>query len=175
MTRIRPGVPYSLGATWDGADENFAIFSKHATKVELCLFNSPNDGSESSRVVLPEQTDMMWHGYLTWILPGQIYGYRIHGPYEPLAGQRFYANKIVLDPYAKAIARTVKWASEMYGYRQGGESADLTMDRRNNAAFAPLEAVVDSAFTWGESTQRCRRFCSVAPNSRWRRCTSHAF
>jgi isoamylase len=151
MTKIRPGVPYPLGATWDGAGVNFAIFSENATKVELCLFDSPDATVESERVVLPEQTDMVWHGYLPWVLPGQVYGYRVHGPYQPTAGHRFNANKIVLDPYAKAIARTVKWAPEMYGYRQGsGADPDLTMDPRDNASYAPLAAVVDNAFTWGD-------------------------
>ena len=150
MTKIRPGIPYPLGATWDGAGVNFAIFSEHATKVELCLFDSAYDAVESSRIVLAEQTDMVWHGYLPWVLPGQVYGYRVHGPYEPLLGHRFNQNKIVLDPYAKAIARTVTWAPEMYGYTQGnGDDADLVEDNRDNAAFAPLAAVVDNAFTWG--------------------------
>ena len=148
--KMRPGVPYPLGATWDGGGVNFAIFSEHATKVELCLFNSPEDHKESLRLELPEQTDMVWHGYLPWILPGQAYGYRVHGPYDPAAGHRFNPNKVVLDPYAKAIARTVRWAPEMYGYRQGeSEDPDLVMDDRDNAPFAPLAAVVDTAFTWG--------------------------
>ena len=160
MTKMRPGVPYPLGATWDGAGVNFAIFSEHATKVELCLFDSADDPVESSRLLLPEQTDMVWHGYLPWVLPGQVYGYRVHGPYEPVAGHRFNAHKIVLDPYAKAIARTVSWAPAMYGYRQNGEDADLTMDDRDNASFAPLAAVVDSAFTWGNDR---------APGTPWHR------
>jgi isoamylase len=148
---MRPGVPYPLGATWDGAGVNFAIFSEHATKIELCLFDSADALAESSRVKLLEQTDMVWHGYLPWVLPGQVYGYRVHGPYEPQAGHRFNPNKIVLDPYAKAIARTVTWAPEMYGYTQGsGDGADLNMDGRDNARFAPLAAVVDDAFTWGD-------------------------
>ena len=148
--KIRPGVPYPLGATWDGAGVNFAIFSEHATKVELCLFDSADAAAESARYVLPEQTDMVWHGYLPWILPGQVYGYRVHGPYDPLAGHRFNPHKVVLDPYAKAIARTVRWAPEMYGYPQDGEDADLSMDSRDNSQFAPLAAVVDNAFTWGD-------------------------
>ena len=147
--KIRSGSPYPLGATWDGAGVNFAIFSEHATKVELCLFDSAHDKVEAERVVLPEQTDMVWHGYLPWTLPGQAYGYRVHGPYDPLVGHRFNPNKIVFDPYAKAVARTVEWAPEMYAYQQGGDDADLSMDTRDNAAFAPLAAVIDSAFTWG--------------------------
>jgi glycogen operon protein len=148
--KMRPGSPYPLGATWDGAGVNFAIFSEHATKVELCLFDSASDKVERERLVLPEQTDMVWHGYLPWSLPGQVYGYRVHGPYDPGAGHRFNPNKIVFDPYAKAVARTVAWAPEMYGYRQGGEDADLYIDERDNAQFAPLAAVIDAAFTWGD-------------------------
>lgn len=152
--KVRTGAPYPLGATWDGAGVNFALFSEHATKVELCLFNSAEDHKESQRIELKEQTDMVWHGYMPWILPGQVYGYRVYGPYDPAAGQRFNSAKIVLDPYAKAIARTVNWAPEMYAYRQGsGEDADLVMDDRDNAAFAPLAAVVDTAFTWGNDRQ----------------------
>jgi isoamylase len=148
--KMRPGGPYPLGATWDGGGVNFAIFSEHAAKIELCLFDSPYDKTEAERLVLPEQTDMVWHGYLPWILPGQIYGYRVHGPYDPTVGHRFNANKVVLDPYAKAVARTVQWAPEMYGYQVGRTDADLLPDDRDNAEFAPLAAVVDSAFTWGD-------------------------
>ncbi len=151
--KVRTGAPYPLGATWDGAGVNFALFSEHATKVELCLFDSADDHQESQRFELKEQTDMVWHGYMPWVLPGQVYGYRVHGPYDPAAGHRFNPAKIVLDPYAKAIARTVNWAPEMYAYRQGAEDADLVMDDRDNAAFAPLAAVVDTAFTWGNDRQ----------------------
>ena len=121
--------------------------------MELCLFDSADDHKESQRFELKEQTDMVWHGYMPWVLPGQVYGYRVHGPYDPAAGHRFNPAKIVLDPYAKAIARTVNWAPEMYAYRQGAEDADLVMDDRDNAAFAPLAAVVDTAFTWGNDRQ----------------------
>src|SRR5438552_26933 len=107
--KVRPGNPYPLGATWDGAGVNFAIFSEHATKVDLCLFDSPNARYESARIPLPEQTDLVWHGYLTGIVPGQLYGYRVSGPYEPSLGHRFNPNKIVLDPYAKAIGRGMRW------------------------------------------------------------------
>ncbi len=146
--RVRLGQPYPLGATWDGMGVNFALFSEHATKVELCLFDSPTDPKESQRIALPEQTDLVWHGYMLDIRPGQLYGYRVHGPYEPAAGHRFNANKVVLDPYAKAIGRTVGWSDEMFGYRVGDSEADLSFDDRDNAAFAPLAAVVDTAFTW---------------------------
>jgi isoamylase len=148
--RIWPGRPYPLGASWDGAGVNFALFSEHATDVELCLFESQRSAKESLRIRLPEQTDLVWHGYLPDIEPGQLYGYRVHGPYAPAEGHRFNPNKVVLDPYAKAIARRIRWADEMFGYRIGDRQEDLSFDQRDNAARAPLAAVVDSAFTWGD-------------------------
>jgi glycogen operon protein len=129
---------------------NFALFSEHATHVELCLFDSPDATKESARIRMPEQTDMVWHAFLPDCRPNQLYGYRVHGPYEPAAGQRFNPNKVVMDPYAKAVARTVRWADEMFGYEVGHPDADLSFDPRDNAAYAPLAAVVDPAFTWGD-------------------------
>ena len=99
--RVWPGTPYPLGATWDGVGVNFAIFSEHATRVELCLFESPEADVESVTIPLSEQTDMVWHGYLPDVRPGQLYGYRVHGPYEPHHGHRFNPHKLVIDPYAK--------------------------------------------------------------------------
>ena len=148
--RVWPGYPYPLGATWTGVGVNFALFSEHATHVELCLFDSPDATKESARIRMPEQTDMVWHAFLPDCRPNQLYGYRVHGPYEPAAGQRFNPNKVVMDPYAKAVARTVRWADEMFGYEVGHPDADLSFDPRDNAAYAPLAAVVDPAFTWGE-------------------------
>jgi len=129
---------------------NFAIHSEGATSVELCLFNSPTDEVESERIRLPEQTNMVWHGYLPDVRPGQLYGYRLHGPWNPLAGLRFNRNKVVLDPYAKAIGRPVRWDDSMFAYTVGSPDLDLAFDGRDNAAFAPLAAVVDPAFTWGD-------------------------
>jgi len=149
--RIWPGAPYPLGATWDGVGVNFALFSAHASKVELCLFDSPTATRESHRVTLPEQTDMVWHGYMPDVRPGQLYGYRVHGPYDPQAGHRFNPNKVVMDPYAKAVGRTVRWGQyEMFGYKVGDPAADVSFDDRDNAAFAPLGTVIDSTFTWGD-------------------------
>src|SRR5918996_957148 len=148
--RVWPGQPYPLGATWTGLGVNFAVYSSHATKVELCLFDSPQAAKESARIALPEHTDMVWHGYLPDIRPGQLYGYRIHGPYDPAAGHRFNPNKIVLDPYAKSLGRPVRWDDSMFGYTVNSPGADLTFDARNNASFAPLAAVIDPAFTWGD-------------------------
>src|SRR3954451_8661495 len=148
--RVWPGRPYPLGATWDGAGVNFALFTEHATKVELCLFDKPDATQESQRLEVREYTDQVWHLYLPDLLPGQLYGYRIHGPYEPAKGHRFNPNKVVLDPYAKAIGRDLRWDDSLFGYKIGDAKADLSFDARDNAAFAPLASVVDTAFTWGD-------------------------
>jgi glycogen operon protein len=148
--RIWPGRPYPLGATWDGSGVNFALYSENATKVEICLFDDADAKQETVRVPLKEQTDMVWHGYLPDLRPGHLYGFRVHGPYEPSKGHRFNPNKVLLDPYAKAIGRDVRWTDEMWGYKLGDAEADLSFDDRDNAAFAPLAAVVDPAFTWGD-------------------------
>ncbi len=150
MTRLRPGSPYPLGATWDGLGVNFALFTQSATRVELCLFDSAEATAESARLELPEQTDQVWHGYLPAARPGQLYGYRVHGPYDPRAGHRFNPHKVLLDPYAKAIGRLTRWRDEIFGYRIGDPAADLSMDDRDNAAWAPLAAVIDPSFVWGE-------------------------
>ncbi|MBL8023848.1 MAG: glycogen debranching protein GlgX [Elusimicrobia bacterium] len=149
---IKPGQPYPLGANWDGRGVNFSLFSENATKVELCLFDSVDAKVESERIPLTARTDMAWHIYLPDLRPGQLYGYRVHGPYDPTQGHRFNPAKIVMDPYAKAVARPVTWSDEMFGYRIGDPEADLSMDDRDNAAFAPLAAVADTAFTWGNDT-----------------------
>jgi isoamylase len=145
--RVWPGAPYPLGATWDGVGVNFAIFSEHATKVELCLFDSPDAELESLTIPLSEQTDMVWHGYLPDVHPGQLYGYRVHGPFAPHFGYRFNPNKLVLDPYAKVIGRAGRWHDSLFGFKPGTD--DTTFDDRDSAPYAPLGAVADSAFTWG--------------------------
>jgi isoamylase len=145
-----PGSPYPLGATWDGIGVNFALFAEHASSVELCLFDSVDAKRESGRVRLTEQTDMVWHVHLPDVQPGQLYGYRLDGPYDPSKGHRYNPSKIVLDPYAKSVARPLQWADEMFGYRIGDPAMDLSRDDRDNAIFAPLAAVVDPAFTWGD-------------------------
>lgn len=148
--RIWPGRPYPLGATWDGTGVNFALFSENATKVELCLFDTADQQRESQRIELREQTDHVWHAYLPELTPGQIYGYRVSGPYEPAKGHRFNPHKIVLDPYARAIARDVQWSDAVFGYQVGSPEGDLSFDERDSAPFAPLATVVDPAFTWGD-------------------------
>ncbi len=147
--RIWPGRPYPLGATWDGSGVNFALFSEHATKVELCLFDGPDSTGESHRILLPERTHRIWHASLPDVRPGQLYGYRVHGPYDPAAGHRFNPNKVLFDPYAKGIGRTVRWDDSLFGYRIGDPAEDLSFDERDDARFAPLGVVIDPAFTWG--------------------------
>ncbi|MEO8256084.1 MAG: glycogen debranching protein GlgX [Acidobacteriota bacterium] len=159
--RVWPGDPYPLGATWTGVGVNFAIFSAHATRVDLCLFDSADATTESQRVTLPEYTDMIWHAFLPDARPNQLYGYRLFGPYAPAQGHRFNPNKVVMDPYAKAVARTVRWADELFGYELDHPDADLSFDSRDNAAFAPLAAVVDPAFTWGDDRPPKTPWCNT--------------
>ena len=147
--RKRPGRPYPLGATWDGEGVNFAIFSENATGVDLCLFDIGDQDHEHLRMPLDECTDQVWHVYLPEVRPGQLYGYRVHGPYDPPAGHRFNASKLLIDPYAKALTGIVKWSDAMFGYRVGQSKEDLVMDERNNAANVPKGVVVDQSFSWG--------------------------
>jgi isoamylase len=146
--RVWPGSPYPLGATWDGVGVNFAIFSEHGTRVELCLFDSIDAEVESVTIPLPEHTDMVWHGYLPDVRPGQLYGYRVHGPFAPHTGYRFNPHKLVMDPYAKVVGRTVEWHESLFGFTFGSD--DTTFDDRDSAPYAPLAAVIDNAFTWGD-------------------------
>lgn len=156
--RILPGKPYPLGATWDGLGVNFAIFSENATKVELCLFDSPEARHESKRIELTEYNNQIYHVYLKDIRPNQVYGYRVYGPYDPEEGLRFNHNKVLVDPYAKSIVRTGAWDDSLFGYEIGHDDDDLSFDGRDNAAYAPLCAVVDQSFTWGNDTP---------PNTPW--------
>jgi len=146
--RVWPGSPYPLGATWDGVGVNFALFSEHATRVELCLFDSVHAEFESLTIPLPEHTDMVWHGYLPDVQPGQLYGYRVHGPFAPHAGHRFNPSKLLVDPYARVLGRPARWNEALFGFTFGED--DTTVDGRDSAPFAPLAAVVDNAFTWGD-------------------------
>jgi glycogen operon protein len=145
-------LPYPLGATWDGLGVNFALFSANATKVELCLFDAGGQ-REIERISLPEYTDEVWHGYLPDARPGTVYGYRVHGPYEPAAGHRFNPNKLLLDPYAKQLVGQLKWNPALFGYHvETGD--DLTFDARDSAPFNFKGSVIDTAFTWGASAHR---------------------
>ncbi|ANB01401.1 glycogen debranching protein GlgX [Ectothiorhodospira sp. BSL-9] len=146
---IWPGSPYPLGSTWDGEGVNFALFSEHAERVELCLF-SESGRRELERIEMRWQTDQVFHCYLPEARPGLLYGYRVHGPHDPAAGHRFNPNKLLIDPYAKALHGQVKWNDALFGYRIGAEEADLVMDKRDSAPGMPKGQVIDTAFTWGD-------------------------
>jgi glycogen operon protein len=147
-TRVSGGMPFPLGATWDGSGVNVAVFSAHATKIELCLFDA--DGRrEIERIPLPEFTHEVWHGYFPDLRPGQLYGLRAHGPYEPAAGHRFNPNKLLLDPYTRALSGEIRWHDSLYGYRIGHRNQDLSFDRRDSARAMPKCRIIDPAHTWG--------------------------
>jgi isoamylase len=148
-TAVWRGQPQPLGATWDGQGVNFALFSERAERVELCLFD-PRTRRETERIAMRWQTNQVWHCYLPDARPGLLYGYRVHGPYDPKQGLRFNPNKLLLDPYAKHIDGGIKWSDALFGYRVGGAREDLTMDRRDDAPGMPKCRVVDTAFTWGD-------------------------
>ena len=150
MTSVKTflGHPYPLGATWMGNGVNFAIFSEHATGVELCLFDNIEATEENIRIPVNEHTDQVWHVFLPDVRPGQLYGFRVAGPYDPEHGLRFNSSKLLLDPYAKAIAGEVSWADEMFGYVIGGEKEDLTQDFRDDAWGVPKSVVIDTGFDW---------------------------
>ncbi|MFW5818937.1 MAG: glycogen debranching protein GlgX [Desulfovermiculus sp.] len=148
--RVWPGRPYPLGATWDGLGVNFALFSEHADKVELCLFESAQSRQEKQRIELLQFTDQVWHAYLPDVRPGQVYGYRVYGPYRPEMGLRFNPHKVLVDPYAKSVVRQTQWDESMYGYRRCALHEDAGRDQRDNAAYAPLCAVIDPSFVWGD-------------------------
>ncbi|MCP9468906.1 MAG: glycogen debranching protein GlgX [Nitrospira sp.] len=143
-----PGSPYPLGATWDGSGVNFALFSEHATGVELCLFDGPDGNNQIACIPMMEQTDLVWHGYVPDIRPGQRYGFRVHGPYDPAVGHRFNPAKLLLDPYAKAIDGTIRWNDTLFAYQVGHQNSDLSKDERDSAAAMPKSVVVDQNFDW---------------------------
>ncbi|MCU1325845.1 MAG: glycogen debranching enzyme [Bryobacterales bacterium] len=150
--RIKEGSPHPRGSTWDGAGTNFSVFSGHATKVEVCLFDESGQ-QELQRIALPEYTDQVWHGYLPAVRPGTLYGYRVHGPYEPEAGHRFNPNKLLLDPYASAHMGTLTWDPAVFGY-QLESLDDRTFDERDSAPFMPKCRVVDPNFEWSDLPDR---------------------
>lgn len=144
---IWPGKPYPLGATWDGEGVNFALFSEHAEKVELCLFDT-RGRRETDRIEMQEQTDLVWHCYLPGAKPGLLYGYRVHGPYQPQRGHRFNPNKLLLDPYAKAMVGRLRWSDAHFGYKIGARQEDLSFDWRDSALVMPKCQVIDPSFDW---------------------------
>ncbi|HCZ15518.1 MAG TPA: glycogen debranching enzyme GlgX [Candidatus Accumulibacter sp.] len=157
VTAVWPGAPAPRGATWDGEGVNFAIFSEHAERVELCLFD-PTGKKEVQRIELREQTDLIWHCYLPEARPGLLYGYRIYGPYDPARGHRFNGHKLLIEPYAKDIVGQVRWSDAHFSYKIGNRKEDLSFDRRDNHAGMPKCRVIDPAFTWGNDR---------APNIPW--------
>ena len=146
---IRAGHPFPLGATFDGDGVNFAVFSEHATRVTLCIFDA--EGAEVEIITLPEREGHVWHGYIPGMRPGQEYGYRMHGPYKPEEGHRFNPYKLLIDPYAKRLTGHPIWNDALYGYKVGHKDADLSFDKRDSAPFMPRSVVVDPAFSWGDT------------------------
>ena len=149
ISAVWPGRPWPRGATWDGEGVNFSLFSANATRVELCIFDA-SGRREVQRVELRELTDDAWHAYLPEARPGLLYGYRVHGPYDPARGHRFNPHKLLIEPYAKHIQGDLRWSDAHFGYRIGHPKADLSFDRRDDAAGMPKCRVVDPAFTWGD-------------------------
>jgi isoamylase len=147
---VRPGTPYPLGATWDGEGVNFALFAEHATQVDLCLFDGADDARESVRVPLPEREEFVWHAYLPDARPGQLYAYRVAGPYAPPEGDRFNPAKLLIDPYAKAISGTIRWSDALFGYVPGDPAGDLSCNHAESAGGLPKCVVVEPAFTWAD-------------------------
>jgi glycogen operon protein len=148
--KIWPGNPFPLGAEWDGLGVNFAIYSEHADAVELLLFENAEATQPNHTVFLPEQTGPVWHGYVPQLRPGQLYGYRVHGRHAPSEGYRFNAHKVLLDPYARAIGRPLRWHDSLFGYRIGDPAADLSLNTEDSAPYAPLAAVIETGFPWGD-------------------------
>jgi isoamylase len=151
--KVMPGRPYPLGATWDGSSVNFALFSEHATEVELCLFDSPDAQSERERIRLREATGFVRHACIEGLGPGQVYGYRVSGPYEPEHGHRFNPSKLLLDPYAKAVVGSLDWGAPVFGYEVGHRDADLSFSREDSAHAVPRGIVVDEAYDWEGDTR----------------------
>jgi glycogen operon protein len=151
--RILPGRPFPLGATFDGEGVNFAVFSENAEGMELCLFNHADDKEEFVKVKIEEVTHRIWHAYLPGIKAGQLYGYRAHGRYEPQNGHRFNPNKLLVDPYTKALAGTLKWDNALFSYEIGHEDEDLSFSETDSAPFIQKSVVIDSTFDWEGDTR----------------------
>lgn len=145
-----PGNPFPLGATWDGSGVNFALYAENATRVELCLFKDPMGSDAYTSIRLSERSSNVWHIYLPEAKPGLLYGYRVHGPYTPEEGHRFNPNKLLMDPYAKAVSGTINWHDSLFGYEMGNEAADLSFSETDSAPFIPKSVVIDQYFDWGE-------------------------
>jgi glycogen operon protein len=148
ITAVWPGRAYPRGAYWDGEGVNFAVFSEHAEKVELCIFDVKGR-NEVQRIELKERTNLVWHCFLPEARPGLLYGLRVYGPYRPQEGHRFNPHKLLIEPYAKDIVGTPRWSDAHFGYSIGNKNADLSFSRRDNAGDMPKCRVVDQTFNWG--------------------------
>jgi glycogen operon protein len=155
--RLDVGLPYPLGANWDGMGVNFAVFSSHATRLQVCLFDAAGR-REVARLDLPEKSEDVWHGYLPHAQPGLVYGFRAHGPYEPHNGMRFNPHKLLLDPYARRLVGSLRWTDAVFGYRVHSPRADLSFDRRDSAPAMVKAAVTEDGFHWGDDRR---------PNTPW--------
>jgi len=149
ITTVWPGLPYPLGANWDGQGVNFALYSQHAEGVELAIYD-PEGRRERKRIALRERTDHVWHAYLPEARPGLAYGYYVRGPYRPEEGLRFNHHKLLADPYARDFTGRLRWHDALYGYTIGHRRGDLSFDRRDSAAYMPKCRVLEPAFSWGE-------------------------
>ena len=143
-----PGKSFPLGATWDGNGVNFTLYSENATAVELCLFDTDNEDKEFLKFNITEQTDFTWYIYVQGLQPGQLYGFRVHGPYEPENGHRFNPNKLLVDPYSKAISGTLEWNDALFGYIVGDDKEDLSYSETDSAPYIPKSVVIDPGFDW---------------------------
>ncbi|MGC3943394.1 MAG: glycogen debranching protein GlgX [Chryseolinea sp.] len=146
--KLLPGHPYPLGATYDGSGVNFAIFAENATAVELCLFRKPGARKEYKKISLWERSHQVWHVYAPGLKPGQLYGYRVHGPYDPQSGRRYNANKLLIDPYAKAIGGKIEWDDSLFGYDVHSDQSDLSFSETDSAPYVPKSIVIDQSFDW---------------------------
>ncbi len=150
---IRTGKPEPLGASWDGSGVNFAIYSENAERIELCLFEKGVPDTETARIPLTSGTDHVWHAYVPGLRPGQLYGYRAYGPYNPAQGYRFNPAKLLLDPYAKAISGGITLSEIHFDYKTMQKSGEAAPDTRNSAAYMPKSVVVDDSFDWGKDAK----------------------
>src|SRR5947207_2752060 len=150
MRAVWPGVPSPRGATFDGRGVNFAVFSRVATRVEVCLFDPDDPTRETDRFDLHETTGFTFHGYVPDLGVGTLYGLRVHGPYVPTRGHRCNAAKLLVDPYAKALFGEVDWSRPVFGYQKGDENADLAMEQSDSAPGVPKSVVIDGVFDWGD-------------------------
>jgi glycogen operon protein len=150
MREIWPGCPYPRGASFDGRGVNFALYSHVATRVEVCLYDPADPTRETERFDLPDITGHTRHGYVAGLDPGTLYGFRVHGPYAPERGHRCNPNKLLVDPYARAVLGRVDWRQPLTGYKQDDERADLSIDERDSAAGVPKGVVIDPQFDWGD-------------------------